>query len=151
MKFARRSFAFVAVLVALAGIITFLPLNPVHATGPTALTPVTLKINNYQVQAGDLTVTPAACDATNGNSYIFTGTEILMVQNSSGSTPYTFTVTPATDAYGAQNTTLSTYSVAANGFAFVQMSNPQGWITSGNLISLTCSNVAVKFAVLRHS
>jgi hypothetical protein len=150
MKFARRSFAFVAVLVALAGIITFLPLNPVHATGPTALTPVTVRINNYQVQAGDLVVVPAACDAVNGNSYIYTGQEILMVYNSGGS-GYTYTVTPATDAYGAQNTTLSAVAIAAGAFDFVQMSNPQGWITSGNLINLTCSNAAVKFAVLRHS
>ena len=46
----------------------------------TLLTTFALAQNNYAIQPGDLAVTPAS-DFTNGNYFILTGNEILLVQN----------------------------------------------------------------------
>jgi hypothetical protein len=117
---------------------------------PTGLTTQVLFINgsvNAPVTAGSLAVTFTACDATNGNSFNATGREVLLVQNSGGST-YTFTVASVADALNRLDTSLTTYSVASGAFAAVQMKNLSGWQQSG-AINLTCSNAAIKFAVLQ--
>ena len=114
----------------------------------TALTPVTLKQNNYAVQAGDLAVTPAAMDASNGNSFPGTGQEILFFQNTDSSA-HTVTITSVADQLGRTDTSLTTYSIPANGFAFIQMSQLTGWLEAGNLVFLATSSALVKVAVLR--
>jgi hypothetical protein len=116
----------------------------------TALTVVTLKENNYAVQAGDLTVTPAAMDASNGNSYVATGQEILLFENSD-TAAHTITITSVADALGRSDTSLTTYSIAASGFAAIQMKYLAGWLETGALIYLTTSSALVKVAVLRYS
>lgn len=116
---------------------------------PTALTPVTLKQNNYAVQAGDLTLTFSACDNTNGNSFIATGQEILLVQNTDTAT-HTFTVSSVADALGRTDTSLTNYTVAASGFAAIQMKATTGWF-SGGIDTLSCSSNLIKFAVVRYN
>jgi hypothetical protein len=115
----------------------------------TALTPITLKQNNYAVQAGDLTVTLTAMDASNGNSYVATGTEILIFQNTD-TAAHTITINSVADALGRTDTSLTTYSIAASTVAAVQMSSLTGW-QSGGLVTMTTSSNLVKVAVLRHS
>lgn len=122
--------------------------NPAFAFTATPLTVIVLKQNNYAVIAGDLTITYTACDNSNGNSFVATGQEILLVQNSAGSSG-TFTVASVPDSLGRSDTSLTTYSVAAAGFAAIQMKYTQGWI-SGTTIGLTCSAATMKFAVLRY-
>ena len=117
---------------------------------PTVLTPAQLKVNNYAVQAGDLTITFTACDNSAGNVYTASGTEILLVQNSDAS-PHTFTVTSTTDSYGRLDTSLTGYSVAGNAIAGIQLKQMQGWIGSGNAITLACNSNLLKFAVLRYA
>lgn len=118
---------------------------------PTALTPVTLKQNNYTVQAGDLTITYAACDNTNGNSFIGTGQEVLLVQNSD-TAAHTFTVTSVADSLGRTDSSLTGYSVAASSFAAIQMKYLQGWGASGtNTVTLACNSALIKFAVVRYN
>jgi hypothetical protein len=117
---------------------------------PTALTPITLKQNNYAVAAADLAITFTACDNVNGNSFVASGTEILLVQNTDASA-HTFTVTSVPDPYGRVDTSLTGYSVPANQVHAIQISQTQGWVTAGNVVTLGCSSALIKFAVLRHN
>jgi hypothetical protein len=117
---------------------------------PTGLTTQVLLINgsvNAPVTAGSLVITFAACDATNGNSFTATGREVLLIQNSGGST-YTVTINSTADSLNRLDTSLTTYSVAAGAYAAVQMKNLTGWQSSGS-ISMTCSNASIKFAVIQ--
>lgn len=113
----------------------------------TALTPVTLKQNNYAVQAGDLAVAPAAMDAINGNSYVATGNEILLLQNTDSSA-HTITITSVADSLGRLDTSLTGYSIPANGIAMIQMRQLAGWVQAGSLVLLATSSALVKIAVL---
>jgi hypothetical protein len=117
---------------------------------PTGLTTQTLLINgsvNAPITAGSLTITFTACDNVNGNSFVATGREILLVDNTGGSAG-TFTVTSVADALNRLDTSLTNYSVAAAGFAAVQMKNLTGWQQSG-AIQLTCSAATMKFSVIQ--
>jgi hypothetical protein len=120
------------------------------ATGPTPLTTIVLFKNgdiNNPIVGGSLLVTFTACDNVNGNSFVATGAEVLLVQNTGGSSG-TFTVTSVADALNRLDTSLTAYSVAASGFAAVQMKNLSGWQQTGS-INLTCSAATMKFAVLQ--
>lgn len=120
------------------------------ATAPTPLTVPTLKQNNYAVQAGDLTITFAACDATNGNSFYMTGQEILLVENAD-SASHTFTVSSVADTLGRVDSSLTAYTVAVSpAVVGVQMKVLQGWVQTGQLVNLTCSSTMLKFAVIRY-
>lgn len=112
----------------------------------TALVKTPLKNNNYAVVAGDLTVTMVASDAANGNSFVPTGREILIVSNTDVS-PRTFTVTSVADALGRVDTSLVAYSVAAGAIVAINMSILTGW-ASGGLVTMTSSNALLKFGVL---
>lgn len=136
-----RKFTAVLALLVLTAIAAF-------AT-PTLLSTQTLIQNNAVVTAGQLTFTFAACDAVNGNTFTSTGREILVVQNTDASS-HTFTVTPVADPYGGTNATLTNYSLAANGFAALQMKYQIGWVSAG-VINLTCSSNLLKFAVLQYN
>jgi hypothetical protein len=114
----------------------------------TPLTPAQLKLNNYAVQAGDLTVSFAACDAVNGNSFAVTGQEIFLVQNS-GASAYTFTIQSVADPYGRTDTSLTNYSVAASGITAIELKSTLGWQQTGQVMYTSCSNAALKFAIVR--
>lgn len=136
-------------LVALALILIAPP--AVRATGPTVLTVAQLKVNNYAVQAGDLALSFTACDNTNGNYYVAAGTEILEVQNTDSSA-HTFTVSSVADNYGRLDTSLTGYSVPVSpGIVVIQIKQMQGWLGSGNVISLLCNSNMLKFAVVRYA
>ena len=113
----------------------------------TALAPVQLKIDNYAVQAGDLTVAFAAMDATNGNSYTATGEEILVFNNTDTAT-HTITINSVADNLGRLDSSLTTYTIAASGFAMIQMKSLPGWV-SGGLTTMTTTSALVKIAVVR--
>src|ERR1700732_4753097 len=141
-KFSFRS-QLTAVLA--IGIVLFGSL-PAFAT-PTVLTVIPLKLNNYNVLAGDLAITYTACDNTNGNSFVATGQEIIMVQNADGAAAHTFTVTSVADALGRFDTSLTGYSVPLSGFAAVQMKYLTGWL-SGTTVTLACNSAQIKFAIV---
>jgi hypothetical protein len=121
---------------------------PAFAT-PTALSTIVLVQNNVAVTAGQLVLTFTACDNVNGNSFVSTGREVLLVNNTAGSSG-TFTVTSVPDALGRSDTTLTAYSVAAGAIVGVQMKYQAGWI-SGASISLACSAATMKFAVVQYN
>jgi hypothetical protein len=117
----------------------------------TPLTTQVLKQNNYAVVAGDLTLTFTAMDASNGNSFFATGREVLIVQNSDAS-PHTFTVTSVADSLGRTDATLTSYSVAANGFAIIQFRSLLGWIQpGGQTVNMTTSSALLKIAVVQYN
>jgi len=133
----------------LTAVVTLLVLCalPVFAS-QTPISVAQLKLNNYQVQAGDLTLTFTACDATNGNSFSVTGQEILLVQNS-GASSYTFTVSSVSDPYGRTDTSLTNYSVAASAIVGIQLKQLLGWQQTGGVVYTSCSNASLKFAIVR--
>ena len=114
----------------------------------TAISSQQLKQNNYAVVAGDLTITLTASDATNGNSLVATGSEILIVQNTDTAS-HTFTVSSVPDGLGRSDASLTAYSVAASSFAAIQLSQLSGWIQTNGNINLTSSSALLKFAILR--
>jgi hypothetical protein len=115
---------------------------------PTALTTTNLVLNNTNPSAGGLAISLTACDATNGNSYTFTGQEVLLVYNSDSSA-HTFTITTVADQWGGTNSSFTNYSVAATSYAAVQMKYPSGFNQSG-VVDLTCSSNLLKYAVLHY-
>jgi hypothetical protein len=116
----------------------------------TVLTPQVLKENNYQVIAGDLALTETACDNTNGNSFAFTGREILVVHNTDASLAHTFTVTSVADSLGRTDTSLTGYSVPLSAIAVIHLDAIAGWRQSSNgTILLACNSNLIKFGVLR--
>jgi hypothetical protein len=116
---------------------------------PTALSTIVLVQNNVAVTAGQLSITFTACDVANGNSFTATGREILLVNNTGGST-YTFTVSSVADTLGRTDTSLTTYSVATTVITGVQMKYLTGWVQNNTqTINLSCSNAALKYAVIQ--
>ena len=114
----------------------------------TALTPVQLKQDNYAVQAGDLTITPAAADAVNGNSFVATGSEILLIQNTDAS-PHNITITSVADSIGRTDSSLTNYSCPANSISMIQISQLAGWIQAGQVINLLAASALLHISVLR--
>ena len=114
-----------------------------------AITTQTMKAPFDAISAGNLQFTWTAGN-TGGDTITITGREILLAWNS-GASSYTVTIASQVDA---QNRTgdISAYSVAAGEFiAFTGgLTNQPGWKnTSTGLITITPSNVAVKWAVLK--
>jgi len=115
---------------------------------PTPLTITQLKQNNYAVVAGDLAVAPVAMDNVNGNSFVPTGKEILLIQNTDGAGAHTFSITSVADPYGRTDSSLQNYSVPLSSIIMIEMSQLTGW-QSGGLVLLTSSSALLKISVLR--
>jgi hypothetical protein len=134
-------------------ILSLLLLPPLSAlaAGPTALTILNVKQNNYAVQPGDLTITFTGCDAVNGNSFYATGNEVLLVQNADGASPHGFTVNSVPDTFGRTDTSLTSYSVGASVITALQLKYLTGWRQSNGTVTLACNSTQIKFAVLHYS
>jgi hypothetical protein len=142
MKFTRRN--------AIRIVLTVLTLSLLAFATATPLTVITLKQNNYAVQAGDLAITMTAMDATNGNSYQMTGKQVILFQNTDASA-HTVTINSIADPYGRLDTSLTAYSLAVSpGLSAIEMTQLQGWAGSGNLVTITTTSALVKVAVLTH-
>lgn len=88
-----------------------------------------------------------AADASNGNSFVSTGRELLLVQNS-GASPYTVTISSVAD--NLQRTgDITTYSVGAGLFSMFGPFSQPGWKQTDGTVHVTASNAAIKFAVVR--
>lgn len=116
----------------------------------TALTVQDIDAPFAAVSANSLDFTFAAGDLANGNSFVCTGREVLLVLNSDPTNPYTFTVTSVDDEKG-RSEDITTYSLAAGEYAAVGvgLTNAKGWKQTSGLVYLAVSNAAIKFAVLR--
>jgi hypothetical protein len=117
----------------------------------TPITTTVLKQNNYAVAAGDLLLPMTAMDASNGNSFVATGREILLFQNTD-SVAHTVTVTSVADALGRTDASLTTYSLSATpGLSAIEMKYLAGWLESNGSDFLVTSSALVKVCVLQHS
>ena len=115
---------------------------------PTLLSTAVLFQNNAQITAGQITVTPAACDTVNGNTFNATGREILLLQNTDTSA-HAITITPVADPYGGTNTSLTSYSLPASSISMVQMKFLIGWASAGVVTIPACSSNLIKIAVVQ--
>jgi hypothetical protein len=88
-----------------------------------------------------------AADASNGNSFVSTGRELVLVQNS-GASAYTVTFTSVADGINRTGD-ITTYSVGAGLFSMFGPFSQSGWKQTAGTILVTASNAAVKFAVVR--
>ena len=99
--------------------------------------------------AGALDLTMTAADTVNGNSFAFTGKEILLIQNTDSSTHHV-TVSSVADGLGRTGD-IATYALAANDIAAIDCDSLTGWVQSGGLLFILGDNALVKFAILRHN
>lgn len=113
-------------------------LTPLSVAGPYPVLPVV---------ADSLDFAFAAADNTNGNDFIITGKELLLVQNSDSSA-HTFTATSVPDQLNRTGD-ITTYSMAAGEFAAFSFSNIAGWKQADGKVWLAANSNLIKFAVLR--
>jgi hypothetical protein len=113
----------------------------------TALTVQTIR-GHYQGSsgAGSLHITFAAADVA-GNTFVCTGKEILLIQG--GAAPYTVTLTSTDDPFG-RTEDIAAYSITTTEFAAYGPIPRTGWASAAGLVTVTASNAAVKFAVIRY-
>lgn len=135
-------------LAAIALVLCLLSMPAAYAVDPTSLTVQTLK-NLYAGNpgAGTLDITFAACDAVNGNRWAAAEKDILLVLNSDGANPYTFTLSSVADKYGRTGD-ITTYSMAAGDYVMIEVPSA-GFRQTNGYVNVTGSNAAIKFAVLR--
>lgn len=94
-------------------------------------------------------VTMTAEDVTNHSSFVNTGKELVIVNNTHGSTTYTFTVTGTADQHG-RTASITTENITAGQIKCVGPFSAQlpGWQQTDRTIQLDASNAAVKFGVI---
>lgn len=98
------------------------------------------------VPADSLDLNLQAADVGNMNQFAPSGDDLLIVQNSHASNPYTFTLTSAPDAFN-RSSDITTYSLAAGEIAMFRVKS-LGWVQSDGKVYLAGSNAAIKFAVV---
>lgn len=131
----------------LAVIVVMMMIGVAYAV-QTVLTATALKENNYNVIAGDLALPSTACDNVNGNSFVATGKEILLVNNPDASA-HTFTVTSVADPFGRVDTSLTGYSVPATSLAVIYINTLTGWRQTNNTVLLACNSALLKFSIIQ--
>jgi hypothetical protein len=107
--------------------------------GPFPATPLT-------VNTADITFT--ALTVTEGDTFVCTGREIVLLYNGAGTNTLTVTANP--DNQG-RTVDLTDYSMATTTYAMLGMglTNAPGWKSTAGLIKLTPSSANILAAVLR--
>jgi hypothetical protein len=103
------------------------------------------------IAANGADFTFAAGNTGGGDTIAVTGREVILVYNSHAVTAYSFTVTSQVDEKN-RTADITTYNLDAGEFAVlgIGLTNSPGWKNaSTGLVSVTVSNAAVKWAVLR--
>lgn len=99
------------------------------------------------VSAGQLAFTFAAADNVNGNSFAYTGHEVLLIQNTDAAAQ-TVTISSVADQFG-RTQDVTAYSIPASGFAvFNFRGGGTGWKQNDGTVHFTASTATIKFAVL---
>lgn len=97
------------------------------------------------VSAGDLDYTYAASDVANGNDFVPSGCDILLVENTdAGTQTITLTSAPGRDRRSAD---ITTYSLAAGDFMWFLFSRLDGWRQTDGKIYINTSDAGVTLAV----
>ncbi len=117
---------------------------------PTAITVQSVLAPFAAVGAGAADFTFAAGTITDGDTFVCTGRELLLVTNTEASDAKTVTIVSVDDEKGrAEN--ITSYSLAAGDFAVfgVGLTNSKGWKSTAGTIRITVEAATVKVAVLR--
>jgi len=93
------------------------------------------------------TLTFAAADTVNQNSFVYTGREIIIVENTDASTRNVTLTSIADDLKRVGNVTKA---VTANAFTVFKASELTGWIQSTGLFHLEGDHAGLLFAVIRY-
>lgn len=122
-----------------------------EAVSDSILAPVplttTVLARNRHVVAGQLGLSFTSCNANGGNSFFSTGREILLIENS-GTSTYTLSLVSVKDPLARYDASLQSYALAPGMIAAIQMKYQAGW-SYYRKISMTCSNSAIRYAVLQ--
>lgn len=115
---------------------------------PTALTVQQMKGPFDTISANGADFTFAAGTITDGDTFVCTGREILLVKNGTGTN--TITITSVADDIGRTGD-ITTYSLGTGEFAAfgVGLTNDKGWKSSAGTVRITVSSAEVTVAVLR--
>ena len=116
---------------------------------PTVIVPQTILSPWAAYGAGTADFTFAAGTPSDGDTFVCTGRELLIVNNTDVATK-TITVV-ATDDETNRAESITTYSLAAGDFAAfgVGLTNAKGWKSSTGTIRITVEDADIKVAVLR--
>ena len=116
---------------------------------PTVLTVQSVLAPFAAVGAGTADFTFAAGTITDGDTFVCTGREVLLVNNTNVGAQ-TITITSVDDEKG-RSEDITAYSMAAGDFAVfgVGLTTSKGWKSSAGTVRITVSSADVKVAVLR--
>jgi hypothetical protein len=89
----------------------------------------------------------AAADVSNHNEFLFSGKEVLLVQNTD-TVSHNLTLTSAPDEHG-RSADVSSYAVAAGVIsAFSFRAGSAGWLESDGHVYIQADNALMKFAII---
>ncbi len=115
----------------------------------TALTVSTPKGPYDSISANGLDFSFAAADDVNGNSFVCSGRELVLMRNDHATDAATVTIASAPDPYG-RTKDIATYSLAAGEFAAFWIGKTTGWRQSDGKAHLDVAGAGtIKFAILR--
>lgn len=99
------------------------------------------------IAANDLDVVPFNLDNTNGNVWVGTGRDLLVIQNPTAGA-ITVTLTSSADA-AKRKADITTYSLGAGEFMTFWYGNLVGWDQGGGQLYLDCSATGLKGLIFR--
>jgi hypothetical protein len=115
----------------------------------TALTVLTPKGPYDAVSANGLDFSFVAADQANGNSFVCSGRELILMRNDHVTDAATVTIASAPDPYG-RTKDITTYSLSAGEFAAFWVGKTAGWRQSDGTAHLDVAGPgSIKFAILR--
>ncbi len=115
----------------------------------TALTVPTPKGPYDAVSANGLDFPFGAADDVNGNSFVCSGRELVLMHNDHATDAATVTIASAPDPYG-RTKDITTYSLAAGEFAAFWIGRTAGWRQSDGKVNLdVAGSGTIKLAILR--
>lgn len=116
---------------------------------PTAITVQTIKAPFAAISANGADYTYAAGTVTDGDTFVCTGREILLVKNDNVAAKYITIVSVDDETNRSEN--ITQYSIGAGEFAVfgVGLTNSKGWKSTAGTIRITVEHADVKVAVLR--
>lgn len=99
------------------------------------------------VAANDLDVAPFTLDNTNGNVWVGSGRDLLVIQNPTAGA-VTVTLTSSADAQN-RKADITTYSLGVGEFMTFWYGNLVGWNQGGGQLYLDCSAAGLKGMIFR--
>lgn len=110
--------------------------------------PAFILVPNGIVPSLGLDKTFQAADTVNGNAFLSSGRDLLIVFNSD-SGPHTFSIQSAPDPDGRFANV--TYTVAAGVYSFVEINSASIFVQSTNMVLLTASDTHIQYLVVMNA